>query len=395
MLKDIVFALFGCLYAVSGLAQTNQTDQALRTIEQNNKELKAFQSLMESQRLDYKASNNLPDPQASVFYLPFGEHATGDYSEFQVSQSFEFPTVYAARGNWIDKQEALLQLEFARIRQEEVLLPAKKYCIELISLAKQKEVVQLRMQQAMQVFDQVQVLFEKEQVGILQLNKAKIAWMQDQFQVEQIEIERRNLLLSLQKLNGGQAIVFDQQMFATELELSNPDSLWQQKKADDPEIIVSVGQEDVSLQQIRVEKNKLLPNLTAGFNYQGVTGANYSGAYGGISIPLWSGRNKVKAAEAQYRYQQAKTESVTTALYSNFLERYNQYDLMLRKYREYASTLGGLNSESLLSEAYELGEISFMDYYMELQFYRQAYDKMLQMEKELHLLKAKIMSFEL
>lgn len=394
MLKHIVFALCGCLYAAIGLAQTNQTEQVLRAIEQNNKELKAFQSLMESQRLDYKSSNNLPAPQVSAFYLPFGEHTTGDYSEFQVSQSFEFPTVYAARGNWIDKQEEQLQLEYSRIRQE-VLLPAKKYCIGLISLAKRKEVVQLRMEQARQVFEQVQELFDKEQVGILQLNKAKIAWMQDQFQVEQIEAERRNLLFSLQKLNGGQAIVFDQKVFATDLKLSDADSLWQQKKATDPEIVVSIGQEDVSLQQIKVEKNKLLPNLTAGFNHQGIMGSNYSGVYGGISIPLWNGRNKVKAAEARYQYQQSKTEAVTTAMYSTFLEQYYQYELMLRKYDEYTTTLEGLNSENLLLEAYQLGQISFMDYYIELQFYRQAYDKMLEIEKELHQLKAEILKYQL
>jgi outer membrane protein TolC len=377
-----------------GLSQTNQTDQVLRAIEQNNKELKTFQSLMESRSLEYKASNNLPDPQASAFYLPFGEHATGDYSEFQVSQSFEFPTVYAARGNWIDKQEQQLELEYARMRQE-VLLPAKKYCFELISLAIRKEIVQQRMQQARQVLAQVQVLFDKEQVGILQLNKAKIAWMQDQFQTEQIEIERSNLLISLQRLNGGQVIVFDQKVFTTDLKLGNADSLWQQKKAADPEIVASVGQEDVSLQQIKVEKNKLLPNLTAGFNYQGVMGSNYSGLYGGISIPIWSGKNKVKAAEAKYQYQQSKTEAVTTALYSTFLEQYNQYDLIFRKYQEYQSTLEGLNSERLLLEAYQLGEISFMDYYIELQFYRQAYDQMLQMEKELNLLKAEILKHQL
>jgi outer membrane protein TolC len=394
MLKHIVFVAFGYLYAVMGLAQTNQTDQVLHAIEQNNKELKAFQSLIESRKLDFKVSNKLPDPQASVFYLPFGEHATGDYSEFQVYQSLEFPTVYAARGNWIDMQEQQLELEYARMRME-VLLPAKKYCLELISLAKRKQIVQLRMQQARQVLAQVQQLYEKEQLGILQLNKAKIAWMQDQFQMEQIEMERRNLLVSLEVLNGGQAIVFDQEVFATDLKLGNADSLWQQKKATDPEIVVALGQEDVSLLQIKVEKNKLLPNLTAGFNYQGVMGANYSGLYGGISMPIWSGRNKVKAAEAKYQYQQSKTEVVTNSLYATFLEQYNHYDLLLRKYQEYKSTLDGLNSDKLLLEAYQLGEISFMNYYLELQFYRQAYDKMLQMEEQLNLLKAEILKHQL
>ena len=149
------------------------------------------------------------------------------------------------------------------------------------------------------------------------------------------------------------------------------------------------------MHQVQVQKNKLLPNLTAGFNYQGVMGNNYSGVYGGISIPLWNGRNKVRAAKAQYQYQQSNTESVTTTRHSNFLEQYNQYDLMLRKYREYTITLEGLNSENLLLEAYQLGQISFMDYHVELQFYRQAYDKMLEIEKELHQLKAKLSKHQL
>lgn len=394
MLKQIVFALGGCLFALGSFAQSTQIDQVLREIEHNNKELSAFQSLMESRRLDLKSTNNLPDPQASAFYLPFGEHNTGDYSEFQVSQSFEFPTVYAARNKWIDKQTVQLQLEYEQRRQD-ILLPAKKYCLELITLTKRKEVEQLRIEQAQQVFDQVQELFEKEQVGILELNKAKIAWMQDQFQVEQVENEMQNVLLSLQKLNGGEPVIFEQFEFSDDLTVAPSDSIWEQIKSKDPAIKALAGGEAVAMHQVQVQKNKLLPNLTAGFNYQGVMGNNYSGVYGGISIPLWNGRNKVRAAKAQYQYQQSNTESVTTTRHSNFLEQYNQYDLMLRKYREYTITLEGLNSENLLLEAYQLGQISFMDYHVELQFYRQAYDKMLEIEKELHQLKAKLSKHQL
>lgn len=394
MLKQIVIALGGCLFALGGFAQSTQIDQVLQEIEQNNKELKAFQSLMESRKLDLKSGNNLPDPQVAAFYLPFGEHNKGDYSEFQVSQSFEFPTVYAARSKWIDKQSDQLQLEYDQRRQG-ILLPAKKFCLKLISLTKRKEVELLRVEQAQQVFDQVQELFEKEQVGILELNKAKIAWMQEQFQVEQIENEIQNVQLSLQKLNGGELIRFEQSEFSDELTVAPSDSIWQQIKSIDPVIKALKGGEEVAMQQVQVQKNQLLPNLTAGFNHQGVLGNNYSGVYGGISIPLWNSRNKVKAAKAQYQYRQSNTEAVTTERHSNFMEQYNQYDLMLRKYREYTTTLEGLNSENLLLEAYQLGQISFMDYYVELQFYRQAYDKMLEIEKELHQLKAEILKHQL
>ena len=54
-----------------------------------------------------------------------------------------------------------------------------------------------------------------------------------------------------------------------------------------------------------------------------------------------------------------------------------------------------LESEKLLLKAYMLGEYSFMDYYVELQFYRKASDKMLIMEKELQLLQAQLLKHQL
>ncbi|WP_296622709.1 TolC family protein, partial [Marivirga sp.] len=134
---------------------------------------------------------------------------------------------------------------------------------------------------------------------------------------------------------------------------------------------------------------------TAGFNYQGVMGNNYSGVYAGISIPLWSGKNKIKTAKAQYQYQQSNAQAVITERHSDFLQQYNNYDLMLRQYGEYSTTLEGLNSEKLLLEAFQLEQISFMEYYGELQFYRQAYDKMLGIEKELYQLKANLLKHQL
>ena len=138
-----------------------------------------------------------------------------------------------------------------------------------------------------------------------------------------------------------------------------------------------------------------MPNVALGYNYQGVRGSNFSGFYGGLSIPLWNSKNKVKAAEADYEYQQSNTQVITASLYSQFQETYNRYELMLEKYNEYQTTMSNLNSEQLLFKAYMLGEYSFMDYYVELQFYRNASDRMLQMEKEIQLLQAQLLKHTL
>jgi len=68
---------------------------------------------------------------------------------------------------------------------------------------------------------------------------------------------------------------------------------------------------------------------------------------------------------------------------------------MLEKFNEYQTTMGNLDSEQLLFKAYQLGEYSFMDYYLELQFYRTAKDRMLQMEKELQLLRTQLLKHQL
>jgi len=179
------------------------------------------------------------------------------------------------------------------------------------------------------------------------------------------------------------------------IEIGTVENLWQEKLAVDPLLQELKANEAASLQKIKLEKNKVLPNMALGYNYQGVSGSSYSGIYGGISIPLWNSKNKVKSAEANYDYLQSNTQVVTTSLYTELQETYNRYQLMLEKYMEYQTTMGNLNSEQLLFKAYMLGEYSFMDYYVELQFYRNASDKMLQMEKDLQLLQAQLLKHQL
>lgn len=394
MNKHIVSAICGCLFFVSGFSQDKNIEQLLNEIEQNNTELKGYQSFIESQQLENRSNNNLPDPQLSGFYLPFGDNRTGDYTEYQLSQSFEFPTVYAARGKWNESKSQQLASTYANKRQE-VLLKAKNTLLELAYLQKQKTVEAERKTQSKQVFDQIQKLFDTEQVGILDLNKAKIAWIQEQFAVEQIETEIQILLSKLKTLNGGNEISGISTGLALPIEVGAEESLWQEKLSNDPLLQELKAIETSSLQKVKLEKNKVLPNVALGYNYQGVSGSHYSGFYGGVSIPLWNSKNKVKAAEANYEYQQSNTQVISTSLYTQFQETYNRYELMLKKYNEYQTTMGNLESEDLLFKAYMLGEYSFMDYYVELQFYRNASDKMLQMEKELQLLQAQLLKHQL
>ena len=85
MNKYIVSAICGCLFFANGFSQDKNIGELLNEIEQNNTELKGYQSFIESQQLENKSTNNLPDPQLSGYYLPFGDNATGNYTEYELS----------------------------------------------------------------------------------------------------------------------------------------------------------------------------------------------------------------------------------------------------------------------------------------------------------------------
>ncbi|MEX0812821.1 MAG: TolC family protein [Chitinophagales bacterium] len=388
----LVLALTLCVSAVK--AQYSTLEEVLQTVEANNKSLAAYRSYMEGENWQYKSQNRLPDPQADAFYLPFGEHTTGNYSEFQISQRIEFPTVYTSRGNWIDEQQERLEQEYQKLKQD-ILLKAKKLGVEWVYLQKQRELVQERVTQSKKVYEQVETLFEKGQSGILDRNKARIIWLDQQFALEELNTRETNVKQELKALNGGNEVRLQLNSYPNNMEIPVPDSLWNERLIRDAQISLLEREKQVAEQRLKVERNQLLPDITAGYNQQGVAGNNYSGFYGGISIPLWSGRSKVKMAEAQINYRDQRQSDVITSLKSEFSSQVQRYQLLLKKFREYEVALSGLNSEVLLKSSYELGEISFMDYYREVTFYREAENRMLEIEKELRQLRAELLKHQL
>lgn len=219
--------------------------------------------------------------------------------------------------------------------------------------------------------------------------------MQIRFHVEKVDLERASVFKELANLNGGKSIDFYQDEYLEDTSIKDFASLWMEKQASDPLLLAYKSAENASLQQIKLEKQKTLPNLSLGYNNQGISGDRISGFLGGISIPLWNNKNKVNAARSNHQFQVDNTISEISKQEAAYFEAYNKYSLLSKKYRDYKETLAQLNSEELIYKAYQLGEFSFMEYYLELEFFHNAVDEMLQMELELQLLRTELFKHKL
>jgi outer membrane protein TolC len=360
----------------------------------NNKELKAYQGYMQSRDLSNRTLNSIDGLEISGAYLPLGNHDTPHYSEFEISQSFEFPSVYRTRSAYMEQDRLARETEYLRDRQS-VLAKASATCIHLVYYQKKRVLELERSMQARQVYEQVEELYRLEQVGKLDLNKARLAWLQQQFSTEHIDAEIVRLVKDLEGLNGGLPVAFEAEEYWGNLAIEAMDSLWLEKLAVDPAVRFHKESEKTAQAYVAVEKKARLPEFDIGLNYEGVRGENYAGFSGGLSIPVWNKRNNVKAAEAQYLFEVRQTDALTAAMYAEFSADYRQYSYLLLKYNEYQASLGGLDSRELLLKAYELGQISYLEYHLEMTFYQDAYDEMLIMERDLHLLRSQLLKHQL
>lgn len=394
MTKYIILPILAGLFSWATYAQTNVLPGILTEIEQNNTELKSYSSLIEGKYLGLKSANNLPDPEFGGYYMPFGVNNTGDYTEFQITQTMLFPTVYKLRGNIIEMEKEKLSIEF-EVKRQTVLSSANKHILHLLFLNSKKEIAETRLNQAKKLSTQISSLYEMEKVGVLDFNKSKIALMQENLKYTQIDNDITAVLLLLKNLNGGIEVTTVSTGFTDSLGVPSLDSIIMDRERLDPNLLLLRMKEEIAEQQIKLNKSHNLPNLTAGYNYQGVAGNNYSGVYGGISIPIWSNRHKIEEAKVNFVYQKGETISLEGVKNTLIQNQHNEYNNLLKNYHEYQDAMTNLNNSELLLKSYELGQITFITYYNELQFYAQAQDIMLEIEYQLHQLKAELFKYKL
>ena len=147
-MKQIITIGAALLLLNAGSAQAqNSIEQVLRNIETNNKELQANKQLIQSQKLEARTDNNLPDPTLSYAHLWGSKDKSETIGELVVSQSFDFPSLYATR-NKLNRLKIGAYDSQADVFRQEKLLQAKELCLDIIMLRQQKQILEERLRNA-------------------------------------------------------------------------------------------------------------------------------------------------------------------------------------------------------------------------------------------------------
>jgi outer membrane protein TolC len=391
-LKSIVlFLLMGFSYTVK--SQSN-LDEILSSVTNNSKVLIANQQYWEVQRLGFITGLTPYNPSVEYEYLNGSPVGAGIQKDFTVTQSFDFPTAYFKKNALSEEQITQTNYQSAAFRQD-ILLKAKLYFLELVYLNKQNRVLSDRLRNVEGLHNSYQRRLEEGEANILDVTKAKIQFVNLQNELRRNENEIEQNTVKLAQLNGGMAVEVSDIAYPIPPDVPEYDVLDSLVEANDPVLKVVIQKKEISEKQVAVMRSLTLPKLQAGYRSQTILGQSYRGVILGMTIPLWEDKNRVKQEEAEVLYSELQIQNHITEHQHEIRELYLQYVNLKVSIAAYEELLDGVNTEAFLSKALELGEISTIDYFIELTYLYDANDQYLLLENEYHETIAKLYKFEL
>ena len=301
----IIGSLVSCaLLALTGEVQAqNGIEQVLKNIEANNKELQANAQLITSQKLEAKTDNNLPDPTLSYAHLWGAKDKNETIGELVVSQSFDFPSLYATR-NKLNRLKAGAFDSQADVFRQEKLLLAKEVCLDIIMLRQQKHILEERLRNAEELAKMYAKRLQTGDANALETNKINLELLNVKTETSLNETALRNKLQELNTLNGNIPVVFEESTYPATPFPADYQILKSEVLSTDRTLMAFNNESLVARKQIAVNKSQWLPKLELGYRRNTETGTPFQRSSSGILLPAFrepqQGENS-QSASAEHR----------------------------------------------------------------------------------------------
>lgn len=351
-------------------ASASDFDKVLNTVVSNNMALKYADAENQAAIASLKSENTLDAPEIGFESL-WGAKGIGDKRNFSISQGFDWPGVYAARREAIRKSQTAMQY-----LQESAMIEARQEVrLLLIDIIYTKQ----RIAATEKICDglaSLQKTFKKAadegNETKLDYNKSVIEKIAAERELKTLRGEYAAMLASLRALNGGKEV---EDLVASvgdaypEVNLASLRPDVENLRAKDPAIAAMKADAEVQKSLLKVEKRSLLPGFTLGYSHEWEMGDRFNGFSVAVSLPFITGNKKVKAARLQAGAAEMQQEMELirlSAAMSGDYEKALQYRELLDQYEDVMND----NSDfELLKKAFDGGQINFLTYMQELNYF--------------------------
>ena len=231
----------------------------------------------------------------------------------------------------------------------------------------------------------------------LDYNKAVIERINSERELKSLKSEESILLASLQALNGGKPVddivnKLGDRYPRADVSALRPDR--ETLRMKDPAIAASRASLEAQKSLVKAEKRALLPGFSVGYLHEWEAGETFNGFSVSVTLPFLTQRRKAKAAAIRLEAQNLEQEMSLIKLASELQGEYETalgYQELLREYR------GVMDDDSnfeLLKKALDAGQINFLTYMQELNYFLAARRDFLDIHYRYHLALARLQRYE-
>ena len=394
MKKTVIIYVILCMIGTVSAKAQNDYSLVLKEIETNNIELQALRAELQAQQIENNAANNLENLSVEGSYSWGNQPQMGPKKTLSVAQPFDFPTVYAMRGKLMKMTNSNLELHYSAERLN-VLLEAKKLCVEITYYNSLIQLYDQRLEAAKTIADNYNKKMEAGKANILEVNKAELNLASLQSEHDKAVTERQNLIVALEAMNGGKAVAINNVGYEKVSLPADFETWYKEVEHKNPVLLHAQGLVDVNKQQLKLSKNQWLPQLHVGYVNETVVDESFQGVAVGLSLPLWNNSSKVKQSKAQLLTSETMLSGTRNECYNTYKSLYNQSLTLQQNADKLAVTLSYCNSEALLQKALDAGEISLLEYLLEIEFYQQAAIDTLTAQRDAQMALAELFAIDL
>jgi outer membrane protein, heavy metal efflux system len=373
------------------LQAQSPVDRILQEVEKNNTTLTALRSQVEAEKTGNRTGIFLHNPEMDLYLLNNRDEKV-QRTNFHLVQPFDFPTLLGRKNQLSRALNQQLDYEYLQHRQD-VLLEAHQIVIDLIYLNALGRELEIRLEHAANIARSYEAMLNAGEVNILEHNKAQINLFNSRKASELNAVERASLLARLQALNGGIELEVTESEFPAALIPLEFADWFEEAAPANPFLLGAAQQIAISRQEERLARAAWLPSFSAGYMIEALPMERFAGFGMGISIPLWENRNTVKYARLHTEAMQQRQTDIETRYLSQLQGMYEQAKSLQELSLNYRNMLQNLDNSGLLIKALEAGQISLIEYMLELGFYYEAVNMMLETDRQLHKVLAAMQQF--
>lgn len=274
-------------------------------------------------------------------------------------------------------------------------MEAKLICLELIYRNKLNSELTIRKQNTEKWLTAFQTSLEKGQGNIMDVNKAKLQLIEINAAFQENLSISNQLNQKLTELNGGIPMEFSDTAFASFALIPDFETLEQEIEAKDPVRKYLEQEKVIGQNEVNLSKSLTLPKFDAGYRYQTILGQQFNGVHLGLTIPLWENKNTVKTQQAELILNEANLQDHINEHYYDIKQKYERMTNLKITLDEYQTLFSSLNNVELLDKSLSLGQISTIEYFMEMTYYYEALKNYLKTEMEYNKVVAELYKYQL